>query len=181
LAARIEPSKSFDRRDTAAVLDTSRVVDDSRSLRAGRGELEEHTTLLGDGRRVLLPPPERHLNHSCDPNAYLRTVGDELRVVARRPIEAGEEVTVDYLINTHGGSRWRCRCGAERCRGLLEASLFDLPLELQREYRPLLEEWFVERPAERVESIQGCRRELTPELDWLGNHSTGESVPLVTP
>lgn len=147
-------ARAFERTETVLVIDTSRVVDDARPLRPERVEREEHTTLLGDGSRVLLLPPERHLNHSCDPNAYLRTVDDELRVVARRPIDPGDEVTLDYLINTHGGSRWHCRCGAERCRGLLEASFFNLPRELQREYLPLLEEWFVERHEERVGRIR---------------------------
>jgi len=147
-------TRPFGRAETVLVIDTSRVVDDARPLRSEHGERDEHTTLLGDGRRVLLPSPERHLNHSCDPNAYLRTVDGELRVVARRPIDAGEEITLDYLINTHGGSRWRCDCGADRCRGLLEASFFDLPLALQREYLPLLEAWFVERHPERIARIR---------------------------
>ena len=136
------------------VLDTSRVVDEEHPLRPGLGESEDHCTWLGDGRVVLLPAPERYLNHSCNPNSYLRTVGRELQVVARRRIESRAEVTLDYLINTHGGSRWPCTCGADRCRGLLEESFFDLPLALQHEYLPLLEDWFVERHADAVSRLR---------------------------
>ncbi len=75
-------------------------------------------------------------------------------MVARRAIVPGEEVTLDYLINVDGGSRWRCHCGAERCRGLLEASFFDLPREFQEEYLPLLEDWFVERHSEAVARLR---------------------------
>jgi hypothetical protein len=153
-ASPIEGTGVFARRafadgDVVLTIDTSRTVDERQPLRPELGEREEHCTPLPDGRVVLLPAPERHLNHSCDPNAYLHTVADELRVVARRAIAAGDEVTLDYLINTHGGSRWQCNCGAARCRGLLEASFFDLPPALQREYLPLLEPWFAARHAAR--------------------------------
>lgn len=106
------------RGDTVLVLDTSRLVNEEHPLRPEEDEQEDHLAYLAGGKVVLLPEPERHLNHSCDPNAYLHTVEDDVRLVARRPIQAGEEVTIDYLINTHGGSSWRCRCGADRCRGL---------------------------------------------------------------
>ena len=82
------------------------------------------------------------------------------RFVARRRIEAGEEVTLDYLINTHGGSRWKCECGADRCRGTLETSFFELPDVFQREHLPLLEDGFVEEHRVRVEQL---RRGLDPE------------------
>ena len=140
--------------ETLLVVDTSRVVTEDDPLRPENGEREDHLAYLADGRTVLLPEPERHLNHCCDPNAYLQTVEGELRVVARRAIEPGEEVTIDYLVNTHGGSSWRCRCGADRCRGELETSFFALPVELQCEYLPLLEDWFVREHRERVERLE---------------------------
>lgn len=57
------------------------------------------------------------LNHSCDANLWL---ADEVTIVARRPIAAGEELTVDYaLFTTDPG--WAlerpCACGAPDCRG----------------------------------------------------------------
>lgn len=136
------------------VLDTSRVITEEHPLRPEEGEREDHLAYLAGGEVVLLPEPERHLNHSCDPNAYLHTVDDEVRVVARRAIRAGEEITIDYLINTHGGSSWRCRCGAERCRGELETSFFDLPAGFQREYLPMLEAWFIEEHREEIERLK---------------------------
>lgn len=146
--------RRFSEGEVVLVIDTSRVVDEAHPLRPERGDQEDHCAYLQDGRVVLLGVPERHLNHSCDPNSYLNTVADELRVIARRSIEAGEEITLDYLINTHEGSRWRCNCGTDRCRGLLEASFFELPLELQKEYVVLLEYWFVEQHADAVSRLK---------------------------
>jgi len=139
--------------DTVLVLDTSRVVSEEHPLRAEEEEREDHLAYLAGGKVVLLPEPERHLNHSCEPNACLHTDEDEVGVVARRPIQAGEEVTIDYLINTHGGSSWSCRCGANRCRGELETSFFELPAGFQREYLPLREDWFVEEHGEEIERL----------------------------
>lgn len=139
--------------DTVLVLDTSRVIDEEHPLRPEEDEHEDHLAFLAGGKVVLLPEPERHLNHSCDPNAYVHTVEMEVRVVARRPIQAGEEVTIDYLINTHGGSSWRCRCGTDRCRGQLETSFFELPIRFQREYLSILEAWFVEEHREEFEQL----------------------------
>ena len=67
------------------------------------------------------------------------------KVIARRAIAAGDEVTVDYLINNPGGDSWPCHCGASRCRGMTGTGFFDLPLALQTEYYPLLADWFKAR------------------------------------
>lgn len=140
--------------ETVLVLDTSRELTPEEPLRPEEGEREDHLAYLADERAYLLPEPERRLNHSCDPNAYLRTEDDRVCLVARRSIEGGEEITIDYLINTDGGSAWRCSCGADRCRDRLETSFFELPPRFQREYLPLLEDWFVDEHRERVEKLR---------------------------
>lgn len=59
------------------------------------------------------------MNHSCDSNAWM---ADEATLVARRDIEAGEEVTVDYALFTTQ-SNWmldtRCRCRSPQCRRII--------------------------------------------------------------
>ncbi len=56
------------------------------------------------------------LNHSCDSNLWMR---DEVTLVARRDIAAGEEVTVDYALFTTQPD-WKlelpCNCGSVDCR-----------------------------------------------------------------
>jgi hypothetical protein len=60
--------------------------------------------------------PDYYLNHSCDPNVWMR---DELTMIARRNIPPGQEITADYAL-------WEmkpdwvlalCKCGSKLCRG----------------------------------------------------------------
>lgn len=102
-------------------------------------EGETHRLVTDAGARRILPPHEqawladyaypvgpgiqamwskepegwRPLNHSCDPTAWL----DGLDLVARRAIEPGEEITIDYA--TFMDERMRafpCNCGSPACR-----------------------------------------------------------------
>lgn len=57
----------------------------------------------------------RFLNHSCQPNCYLRVFRRRVEVYTLRSIGAGSELTVDYG-NTPHRDGMRCTCGAERCR-----------------------------------------------------------------
>ena len=58
----------------------------------------------------------RFINHSCEPNTFMRRTKDRAEFYALRDIAKGEELTVDYEASHHEG-RLRCRCGAARCRG----------------------------------------------------------------
>ncbi len=148
--------KPFAAGERILVIDDSRVVDDAHPLDAEAGELDHHCDYLADGRVVLMQEPERHINSSCDPNAYVATVEDARVVIARRALRPGEEITYDYIIDCHGGDVWTCHCGAARCRGTIVSSVFELPDDLLREYLPLLNPWFVEEHRERVEAA--CAR-----------------------
>jgi len=59
-----------------------------------------------------------YINHSCNPNAYMKTLYGHVLFFARRDIKAGEEITVDYEETLLPDSR-RCHCGAENCRGTI--------------------------------------------------------------
>lgn len=60
----------------------------------------------------------RFINHSCDPNTFMRCTATRAEFYARRAIRAGEELTVDYVDSHHDG-KLRCRCGARNCRGFI--------------------------------------------------------------
>jgi uncharacterized protein len=59
-----------------------------------------------------------YINHSCEPNAFIKTLYGHVLFFALRDIRAGEEITVDYELTLHPDSK-RCRCGAASCRGTI--------------------------------------------------------------
>lgn len=86
------------------------------------------------------------MNHSCDPNCWLQ---DERTLIARRHIEAGEEVSADYAFwkgDDSPVSRFQCRCGSPLCRGGVTGRDWRLP-ELQERYRGQFSSYINERIA----------------------------------
>ncbi|HEY1894869.1 MAG TPA: SET domain-containing protein-lysine N-methyltransferase [Terracidiphilus sp.] len=132
-------------------------IDDSFEVSADHpvpdGE-EHHCDYLERGRVVWMGIPERYINHSCDPNVYVLTLSGVRRVLARRNIEAGDEIAYDYCVNGYGDVVWTCHCGAARCRQTIHSDFFHLPFHLQREYAPLLDHWFC---TERARELQDLR------------------------
>ena len=100
--------------DMLLALDDSRAVDEAHPLTAS--DDSRHCDYLANGRVVLMQYPERHINHSCDPNVYVLTRDGTRQVLAIRNIAAGEEIAYDYSINSGGDTVWTCHCGAARCR-----------------------------------------------------------------
>ncbi len=131
--------------------DESRLVTEENPLR--EREQEYHCDWLADGRVVYLPEPERYINHSCDPNVYLKEIGDRKYHVALRDITATEETTHDYCIDGFGDTLWECNCGSDKCRKTIHSNFFHLPLELQFEYVPYLTQAYRERFGEQVDEL----------------------------
>jgi SET domain-containing protein len=146
--------REFHSGETILVIDDSRVVDDEHPLSHEAGEYKHHCDYLKDGKVVLMQPPERYINSSCSPNSYVKTIRDERQVIALISIAEGEEITFDYIINCHGGEVWECNCGSQNCRGIIVSSYFDLPLEIQQKYLPLLDDWFREEQEEKISKLE---------------------------
>lgn len=141
-------------------IDDSRIVTDKNPLRPEIEEYEHHCDYLADGQVILMQWPERHINHCCWPNVYVKTVEGERHVFAWRKIRAGEELTFDYCINGGGDTIWQCNCGHPACRRMVHSDFFHLPRALQVSYLPLLDGWFVEERREQVEALRtSVRRE----------------------
>ena len=88
--------------------------------------------MMGDLHVLWSADPEdwRPINHSCDPNTWL----DGLDVVARRPIAAGEELTMDYATFCGPAMQsFACACGAAGCRGVVTGQDHLLP-EIRERY-----------------------------------------------
>jgi SET domain-containing protein len=58
------------------------------------------------------------INHSCQPNVFMRVTRGHALLFALAPIRAGDELLLDYGLSHHDGTK-RCRCGADRCRGAI--------------------------------------------------------------
>jgi SET domain-containing protein len=71
------------------------------------------------------------INHSCEPNLGIR---GQITFVARRAIEAGEELTYDWAMEEDAPAVTRCACGARRCRGRLTGQDWKIA-SLQKRYR----------------------------------------------
>ena len=143
--------RPFDSGERIRQINVVREVTANAPLREELGERSDHCD-YSDGRIVLWGSPDRHVNHSCDPNAFVLYQKAACYLVARRDIRVDEEITCDYNINITEGTAWPCNCGAARCRGTSVGDFFKLPEEIQREYRPLLADWFVHRHSERLET-----------------------------
>src|SRR5215467_5510167 len=94
--------------------------------------------------------PADYTNHSCDPNLWM---SDEVTLIARRDIAAGEELTADYMMweaNEDYRAAWQCCCGSPLCRRAVTGKDWRLP-ELQERYAGHLSPFLNERIA-RAES-----------------------------
>jgi SET domain-containing protein len=106
-----------------------------------------HSSLaIGEGRHLLInviDPREAEqpldvgsgvggFNHSCDSNLWML---DEVTVIARRDIAAGEELTLDDALASDDPSfrLGPCRCGTPACRGTITGADWRLP-EVQARY-----------------------------------------------
>ncbi|MDQ5843988.1 MAG: SET domain-containing protein-lysine N-methyltransferase [Acidobacteriota bacterium] len=59
-----------------------------------------------------------YINHSCQPNAYMKILYGHILFMALRDIHAGEEITIDYESTLHSDTK-KCTCGALNCRGTI--------------------------------------------------------------
>ncbi|MGA8542146.1 MAG: SET domain-containing protein-lysine N-methyltransferase [Thermoplasmata archaeon] len=111
----------------------------------------------GTLKTTWMKSPEKFINHSCEPNSYVRT---DMRTGVRRTwalkdLQAGDELTWDYALNIW--EEWvgpvPCHCGAKNCRRIIRGNYFTLPREVQRRYLPFLDEPFQRRFTEKIRSL----------------------------
>ena len=65
-----------------------------------------------------------YINHSCEPNAYMKVLYGHVLFLALRDIEPGEEITIDYQSTLHPNEK-RCICGAPSCRGTINDPAYE--------------------------------------------------------
>jgi len=64
------------------------------------------------GRYILMQPPAKFVNHSCDANTTVQNFCD----VAKRNIKAGKEITTDYSETMTENDSLDCKCKSINCR-----------------------------------------------------------------
>lgn len=95
---------------------------DGIAWREGDGVDDRYSLWIEDGLYFDMVDQTRWVNHSCDPNAGLETgIAEDgavwAKIVAMRSIAAGEEINYDYAFPAHLAEP--CRCGSEKCRGMI--------------------------------------------------------------
>jgi len=137
--------------DTDPVLDRGKLTPEEEIF------IDVFVTMDGEVKVTRMKSPEKFINHSCDPNNYVRT---DMRSGVRRAwalknIGIGDELTWDYALNIW--EEWigpvPCNCGAENCRKVIRGNYFTLPREIQRRYRTLLDVPFRRRFAKEIRSL----------------------------
>jgi hypothetical protein len=56
-----------------------------------------------------------YINHSCDSNTIL-DIADDPKLIAKKDIKSGEEITVDYTNTEENGTKIPCTCKTKKCR-----------------------------------------------------------------
>jgi SET domain-containing protein len=64
----------FERGEEILQIDDSQNVTRERAPGKYNEEEVDYRDYLDGGNVVLMQPPERHINHSCDPNTYVKTI-----------------------------------------------------------------------------------------------------------
>lgn len=79
-------------------------------------ETERRYVAYSNGKYILMQPPARYVNHSCNSNTY----ADNFCDIAKRDIKKGEEITGDYSEDETLGFEMVCHCGSKNCRRIIK-------------------------------------------------------------
>lgn len=116
-------------------------------LEAGRLEIEGLENAgdllqIDDEKYIDMDERYRCINHSCNPNAFIRGKNE---LVALKDIKKEEEITYDYSATMWEDAEkvksifhetlWvmRCFCGSKNCRKIVK-QFYELPQEIQENY-----------------------------------------------
>ncbi len=148
--------RHFGEGDMVLEIDDSHPVRDRSKLTSDQSKYEIDVFIDKEGKEkvVFAPSPERYINHSCDPNLFVKTDmrSGIRRAYAFRDISEGEEITWDYFVNAW--EAWEvpleCNCGSSNCRKILGGNFFTLPNDIQHKWIPILDEPFKKKFADQL-------------------------------
>jgi XTP/dITP diphosphohydrolase len=96
------------------------------------------------GKHLESHPPAKFLNHSCYPNAGVKTNNRGYPFLsAMRNIKKGEEVTFDYAMSEYNITpKFHCRCGSKNCRKLIGGFKF-LDTKTKKKYKDFISSYLL--------------------------------------
>jgi len=103
---------------------------------------QNHLDYIGDEKFVVDYSPISLVNHSCDPNAFVRYKTMKIKdVVAIKNIKKGEEISYDYA--TDAAFEWvmKCRCRKANCRKVIYGNYLKLPKKWQEKLWKYVPAW----------------------------------------
>lgn len=144
-------SKDFKKGDFILTIDDSHVVIDESKLTP-----EQHAFELDylEDKIVIMQSPEKYINHSCDPNIYVKTENGIRNIYAMRDIAKGNEIAYDYSINGDNEGTFECHCRSKNCRKIYQGDFFKLSENLQQKYLPYLDDWFIRKHHQIIERLR---------------------------
>jgi SET domain-containing protein len=129
--------------DTICFMEGVEVSDAECVRRIKKGiERDEDFLQFDDEKFIDMKELNRCINHSCDPNSFLRGKNE---LVALKNIKKDEEITYDYSTTMWedkdevkkilGRESWvmKCKCKSKKCRKRID-QFFLLPKKLQKYY-----------------------------------------------
>ncbi len=99
---------------------------------------QNHMNCIGKGIYILMQTPEKFVNHSCEPNTYVKNQQD----IAICNIKKGEEITSDYSLNGIDDWKLNCNCGMKKCRKIVYGDFRKLDAKTRKRLTPYLEDWY---------------------------------------
>jgi SET domain-containing protein len=82
-------------------------------------EVSDRYLQIGTDLFLVIKDHSQFLNHSCNPNSYIRIAVNNAFLVAAKPIKKDTELTFDYSLTDNSElHQWamNCSCGAYACR-----------------------------------------------------------------
>lgn len=131
-------ARDFKKGDTINKWNTSTILRDDE-LPTLLDSQQRNISYIGNDNYVVLQVPELFVNHSCEPNAFVRNACD----VARRNIKKGEEITINFSLEGVEGS-FACNCRTSSCRGTITGDLRALNPQLLQQETEFLPTWHKE-------------------------------------
>jgi SET domain-containing protein len=151
-------AKRFHKGEEILEINDSHIVEDEATLTE---EDWEYNADFFDSQIVIMQEPERCINHSCDANSYVKTINTVRKLIAIKDIAEGDEITYDCTINGDNEGTFLCNCGSKRCRKIFNGNFFKLPIELQIEYLPYLEDWFIRKYKDKIDTLKNQAKHFT--------------------